>query len=190
MAATVAVVAVLLVAGCGVEMTQQAGSVELSPTPTPSGTWVPDLPPATTTPRPGSYCGLHPTDDCGPARPEAAPPDPDETVYWTAGIRTIPAPSDAQPQISRAEAIAKAEGEPYLAKAEGPVDAALVLLTDGDWGPEQPNQRRWDHQLTWVITIQNVPVACAYTCPTPLARRVTTYRVAIDARTGTWMWNF
>jgi hypothetical protein len=57
-------------------------------------------------------------------------------VYAGFGLRTVLAPPDVQPRVSRDEAIEKAKGPPAdVGEAKGPIEADLVLLSDGDWSP-------------------------------------------------------
>jgi len=181
------VLAGVLLSGCGSQTVQQAGSAtdpRRSPTASlPPGRWVPEAPPATETPLPGTLCAQDPSDRrCGPTW-HPKPPAPGEVVYESPGFRTVPAPADAHPVISRQEAVAKAEAFPPAQGAQGPVEADLVLLTDGDWPPEVTQQRKYDHRLAWMVTVHKAPNLCTMCGAGRGVPNATAY-VAVDASTG------
>jgi hypothetical protein len=101
--------------------------------------------------------------------------------YLGFGIRTIPAPADAEPRINRDEAIERAKHEPGVADARGPIDAHLVLYTDGDFGPHS-GPPKYDQKLVWMVTAHDTDTFCTM-CPTPPGPVGTTW-VPIDAETG------
>ena len=87
-----------------------------------------------------------------------APAAPGQKIYDSFGLRTLPAPADASPRISRQQAVAIAHTAPQSGNRTGSPDAQLRLLTDANWPPGTTGgQRHFDHRLVWVITYTGSP---------------------------------
>jgi hypothetical protein len=114
-------------------------------------------------------------------RRRLAPLGPGEVVYDGAGFRTVPAPADARPRISREEAIAAAQAFPMAHGAEGPIEADLVLLTEADRPATVQDPYKYHRHLTWMITVHHAPNLCTM-CRSRGAPTATAY-IAVDATT-------
>jgi hypothetical protein len=97
------------------------------------------------------------------------------------GFRTVPAPADARPRISREAAIAAAKAFPSAQGAEGPIEADLVLLTEADRPATVNDPFKFHHRLTWMITVHHAQNPCTM-CRSRGAPNATAY-IAVDATT-------
>jgi hypothetical protein len=100
-----------------------------------------------------------------PHKPEQAwtpgPAAPDEKVYRGTGVRTVPAPANASPKITRQQAIDIAQKTEFYngGLLPGTPQTELRLYTDGDFPPDGKGKsyRQHDHQLAWVVTYYDSP---------------------------------
>lgn len=94
-----------------------------------------------------------------PWRP--TPPRPGEVVYESLGIRTMPAPPDAEPSVTLTDVMASEEVQQYTdgGLASGEPTVALRLVTTGDFGPTDATPIVAAHdELSWVLAFHHSPV--------------------------------
>lgn len=115
----------------------------------------------------------------------AEPARPGEIVYAAAGIRTMPAPADANPAVTLARAQAIATGtSPVSVGLDGP-RVALRMVQTGDFA----NSTLAKPRLEWVVTFPDVP-AVAFgagsmdSTPSPSTTYLCPLIVFVDADTG------